>query len=68
MKAALEAKRANPVWQEEQKKKREERKAKKAAEKAFADGDLDDEIEEGTTAEQIKAAAGAARKHKNKKD
>lgn len=68
MKEALAAKRADPAWQEEQKKKREERKAKKAAEKAFADGDLDDDIEEGTTAEQIKAAAGAGRKIKNKKD
>ena len=31
MKAALEAKRADPVWQEEQKRKREEKKAAKAA-------------------------------------
>jgi Spy/CpxP family protein refolding chaperone len=34
MKAALEAKRADPAWQEEQKRKREERKANKAAGKA----------------------------------
>lgn len=43
-------------------------KAKREAKKAFEAGDLDDDVPEDATSEDIKKAAAAARKHKGKKD
>lgn len=52
MKAALDEKKADPVWQEEQKKKREARKAKKEEEKAVAKKAIADKKEEEKAAKK----------------